>query len=142
MAVIYFDNRRNRVFLRTSRAGPRDVHSLPENVSLSILLIDNPRQTREYNRASTLFHRSEQEEIPTIPTSEQSTIHFPKNEKEKGKESEKRTSRRIDPLFNFSIKKEYRQKKNGKSGVTFSEIGAKTREPARHGVTFYYYESP
>lgn len=142
MAVIYFDNRRNRVFLRTSRAGPRDVHSLPENVSLSILLIDNPRQTGEYNRASTLFHRSEQEEIPTIPTSEQSTIHFPKNEKEKGKESEKTTSRRIDPpLFNFSIKKEYRQKKNGKSGVTFSEIGAKTREPARHGVT-YYYESP
>ena len=139
MAVIYFDNRRNRVFLRTSRAGPRDVHSLPENVSLSILLIDNPRQTREYNRASTLFHRSEQEEIPTIPTSEQSTIHFPKNEKEK--ESEKTTSRRIDPFFNFSLKKRISTKKNGKSGVTFSEIGAKTREPARHGVT-YYYESP
>lgn len=105
MAVIYFDNRRNRVF-RTSRAGPRCSLASGERVSFNPF--NRPPNRGENTIARNTFSPKKNKKFQ-LRNKQTKYDPLSKKRREKDRESERMTSRRIEPLFDY--KKEYFEKK-------------------------------
>lgn len=105
MAVIYFDNRRNRVF-RTSRAGPRCSLASGERVSFNPF--NRPPNRGENTIARNTFSPKKNKKFQ-LRNKQTKYDPLSKKRREKDRESERMTSRRIESLFDY--KKEYFEKK-------------------------------